>query len=87
MPGVKTEARERLTLIRASDVDMGNITEHDLSRASESAYRRGYTQGFWHALESARLTEDPGLSKIYLRLYNWRFARKHDGSMECPPGS
>jgi hypothetical protein len=55
---------------------------------SESSYRRGYSQGYWTAIEDAKkLTKSPKLerlTKFWLKLSDWRYLGKLT-SMELPP--
>ena len=87
LPGVDEEARSRLknlTVRSLADMAKDEITEHDLSRASEAGYRRGFTQGFWSSMEASGTEEVQEIVDYYLDLLNWRYS-KHDGERVSPP--
>lgn len=65
--------------------DLSDMTDRE-QLIAETAYRRGFYQGFWGCLRAVR--ENALLSQLTrfmnARLYKWRFA-KHGGKLTPPP--
>lgn len=79
------EAIERLPKHVAktvSDCDPSTVRERVMM---ETAYRRGFCQGFWHCLYASENGYGRDrLRKHYMRLHRWRLL-KHGGKLVEPP--
>jgi hypothetical protein len=72
------------TIIKASEIDQKTYTYEEVQMVAESAYRRGFQQG-WSFLHRFMDKEDPlmpedlikKLSKWEDKIITWRFGRKN----------
>lgn len=82
-----TENLERAgyELVRVSDlVDPNSDEGKRIRAAAESAFRRGFSQGFYACMECVEKRKPLAfIERAYLRIRKWR-SRPHKGSHEVP---
>lgn len=79
----KSDEQSQLRLIKASEIEMPS---KETLLVSETAYRRGFFQGVYAALEAmqAGASEADIEQWLYPALYDWRYSQ-HGGNLELPP--
>jgi len=79
--GEVEQCAKKPSLVNISDIDP---LSPDARRAVECAYRRGFFQGYYSALDDSQSLGHAAKTHLFGPLYKWRYC-KHDGAFKMPP--